>query len=265
MNWGATQWYDLAYDPQARNNLTRSIVWPAPEFAEGGIFNQVMSGTEPDDVRLFSRPAERFFPQSPRRFEIVWATPARVVVEGTCHPIGNAVGVLDNVTVMIRYDIRPDGMMLIRSRLSVERAQSMRHWLCGIFGVCDFTSSEAIIPPDSAGWIRSSATQRPYRWREPPDPFVYAYWGQQTGEHRDWARASIMLAWLGGDLPPTRHYPHNWPGYKRFGYVRDQISLPAGASVTQNWAIQLGTRAGPGLPDLSSAEACRVALAKLGR
>ncbi len=264
MNWGATQWYDLTHDPDAANNLTRSSLWPEANSAEGGIFNQVFYGTEPDDPRLFSRPASSYFPKAPRAFEIVSHSRERVVVEGTCHPIADAMGVLDNVTARIRYEIHPDGLIRIASRLETKRPQAIRQWVCGMVGLCDLTNPEPLVPPDTMGWIRSSATQAPFRWREPPEPFVYAHWNAPQSEHRDWTKASIMMAFLGGDLAPNRHFPHSWRGFKRWGYVRDHVILAPGAVVAQNWAIQLGTRGGA-LPNLDNAEACRAVLSRVGK
>lgn len=256
-NWGLDSWHDLVNDPLARTNLLEAEDNSNPTISEPGMFQQVFYGTVPDDPKLYTRAARHFFPNSPRSFNILEAQDKKIVVEATSSPMVNAVGVLSNLVCKVRYEIFPDGKILLESSLSAQNAQFISIWMCGIIGLRDPTSGMSILPPDTQGWIRSSATQNPYAYVGRKEAFIFAYWNAASTAFSEWTRASILLAPDPRNPLQGKQKTHNWPGFKRWGYVAENISLAAGQTITQNYMIQLGTQGSIILPDLSDRGSAR--------
>jgi hypothetical protein len=255
-NWGIAQWYDLVNDPSAKTNLTGPGYGVTKDIstAEPGLFQQVFYGTKPDDPKLYTRAAGSYFPKSPRTFNILENSPARVVVQATSSPVTNAVGVLSNVTADVTYHIYPNGKIYIHSVLRVARAQTASEWRCATIGLSDPTSVDPYAGPDSTGWIRSSATQNPYGYVETAESYLFAYWRASTtpAPYTNFTKASVLLIPKPGNPNQGRQGRHNWAGWKRWYYGNVPLNLAAGQSVTQDYLLQLGTQGSAVLPNINS-------------
>jgi hypothetical protein len=255
-NWGIAQWYDLVNDPSARTNLTGPGFGVTKDIstAEPGLFQQVFYGTTPNDPKLYTRAAGSYFPKSPRTFNILEDSPARVVVQAISSPVTNAVGVLSNVTVDVTYYIYPNGKIYIHSILRVAKAQTASEWRCAALGLSDPTSADPYSGPDSTGWIRSSASQNPYEYAEAAERYIFAYWRASTtpAPYKNFTKASILLIPNPRNPNQGRQGRHNWHGWKRWYYGNVSLNMTAGQSLTQDYLIQLGTQGSGVLPDIKS-------------
>ena len=255
-NWGISQWYDLVNDPGASNNLTGPgdvTGGGCPMCAEPGLFQQVFYGSNPDDVKAFTR-GIYYFPNNPRSMVISVNTPSKVVITTTTHPMVTAQGVDSNITNTITYSIYPNGRIYVQSKVSVAAAQSIANWLMAVLGLQDPTASRATaaIAPDTQGWIRSTATQNPFSWTQNREPYIYAYWRQTTpSPYSNWTKASVLLVPNPRNPNPGGQGVHGWENWKRW-YYGAPLVLPAGGSVTQHYMIQLGTIGSSVLPNLST-------------
>lgn len=259
-NWGLSQWYDLVFDPGATKNLTgpgcpSGSPFPCTDVtqAEPGLFNMVFYGTTPSDARLYTRAAFYFWPNLPRSFTILENTPSRVVVEAVGHPSAGSIGTLDNVTATVRYWIYPDGRIYVRSQISVGTAQTASEWRNGYLGLED-PGHMGEIPPDTVGWIRASTTQNPYEYVGPSEPYVFAYFVPYTsGPFANYAKASVLLVPRTGNPSQGKQFIHSWTNFVRWGYTIENLSIPAGGSIVQNYLIQLGAQNSSVLPNINSA------------
>jgi hypothetical protein len=129
--------------------------------------------------------------------------------------------------------------------------------MCGIIGLGDPTSSIPITPPDSQGWIRSSATQSPYAYVGAKEPFIFAFWNADSTPFAAWTKASILLAASPRNPFQGKQQAHNWRGFKRWGYASENLQMAAGQTITQNYMIQLGSKGSSLLPDIANRASAR--------
>lgn len=256
-NWGIAQWYDLVNDPSAQTNLTGPGFGVTKDIstAEPGLFQQVFYGTTPNDPKLYTRAAGYYFPKSPRTFNILENSPARVVVQAISSPVANAIGVLTNVTADVTYYIYPNGKIYVHSILRVWKAQTASEWRCATLGLSDPTSTDSHTSPDSMGWIRSSATQNPYGYLGAVESYIFAYWRASTtpAPYKNFTKASVLLVPKPDNPNQGMQGRHNWRGWKRWYYGNVSLSMLAGQSLTQDYLIQLGTQGSSVLPNINSA------------
>jgi hypothetical protein len=255
-NWGLAQWYDLLNDPSAQTNLTGPGYGVTKDIstAEPGLFQQVFYGTKPDDLKLYTRAAAHYFPNSPRTFKIPENSASRVVVQAISSPVVNAVGVLSNVTAEVTYYIYPNGKIYVHSVLRTAAAQAASEWRCATLGLTDPTSVNPYAGPDSRGWIRSTTTQNPYDSAGAAESYIFAYWRASTtpAPYTNFTRASVLLVPRPGNPNQGRQGTHNWGGWKRWYYGNISLNLAAGQSLAQDYLIQLGTQGSSVLPNINS-------------
>lgn len=256
-NWGIAQWYDLVNDPTAEVNLAYST-FDDPGIREAGLFQMVWYGTNPDDPKLYMGSAKYYQPNGERSFSILDNSAARVVVEAVSHPIILAQA-LDNLTVAVRYYIYPNGKIYIQATMTATNAQTASEWRCAVLGLNDPPNSQSACP-DTAGWIRASATQNPYSWSESAEKYLFAYWSPDTPPpYSAWTKASIMIVPLdtrGGNPQMLSQNCHGWNAFKRWYYRSGNLSMRAGDSITHQYLVQLGAENSAVLPNLVRADAC---------
>lgn len=249
-NWGIAQWYDLVNDPEAKNNLALSD-FKDPGVREAGLFQMVWYGTKPDDPKLYMHAAKVYQPKAERSFNIIENTPSRVIVESVSHPL-LAAGVVENLTVAVKYQIHPDGKIYVTSKMTAKEPQTIKEWRCAVIGVCDPTSVQPTASADIQGWLRSSESQNPYSWSGKLEKYLFAYWSKKTpAPNSEWTKASYLLVNDPNNKNVSGQNGHNWNHFKRWYYNTRDVSMAAGETITQNYLIQLGTENSSVLPNIT--------------
>jgi hypothetical protein len=252
-NAGLSQWYDLVNDPSAQNNLAGpayGVNQGDITVAEPGLFQQVFYGTTPNDPKLYTRAAKYYFPSSPRSFQILENTAARIVLEAISHPIAGSTGVLSNITGKVKYTIYPDGRIYIHSEITAQNPQTIDTWFNAIMGLQN-PGGTGSIPPDTAGWIRATASQNPYNYTEVEEVYVFAYWSPNTpAPNTDFSKASILLIPRADNPYHGGRTVHSWENFLRWGYAAANIVMTAGQTIAQDYLMQLGTQGSALLPDI---------------
>lgn len=256
-NWGIAQWYDLVNDPGAEVNLAYST-FDDPGIQEAGLFQMVWYGTNPDDPKLYMGSAKYYQPNGERSFRILDSSSTRVVVEAVSHPI-ILTQVLDNLTVAVRYYIYPNGKIYVNATMTATNAQTASEWRCAVLGLNDPQNAQSACP-DTAGWIRASATQNPYSWSDAAEKYLFAYWSPSTPPpYSAWTRASIMIVPIdtrGGNPQMLNQNCHGWNAFKRWYYRSGSLSMRGGDSITHQYLMQLGAENSAVLPNLVKADVC---------
>lgn len=254
-NWGISQWYDLLNDPNATTNLTsEAFSKPAYYADESGLYNQVYYGTNFDDHKL-SIQAARVYPDSAanRSFSILENTVNRVVVQSVTNPLIDS-NAANGIKVTLTYYIYPNGKIYIHSKIDVSADFPSTTWRQPTIGLSDPSCTNYLSEPDTAGWMRSTATQSPYSYENAKSPYVFAFWSPSTPDpYANWTKASIMVVPKSDNPYETKqHLGHNWAGYKRMSYYAQNFALTNGQTVESVFLIQLGTQGSSVLPNINS-------------
>lgn len=255
-NWGISQWYDLVNDPNATTNLS-SEAFSNPQYYsdESGLYNQVWYGTNLDDQKLVIQSA-RVYPNAAayRSFSILENTINRVVVQSVSNPLIADTAVND-IRATITYYIYPTGKIFLHSKVDIFADFPNTSWRQPTIGLSDPSITDTHSEPDTAGWMRSTATQSPYSYENKKSPYIFAFWSPETpAPYTNWTKASIMVV-PKADNPyeTSQHLGHNWNGFKRMSYYAQNFVLSKGQTVESYYLIQLGTQGSSLLPNITNA------------
>jgi chitodextrinase len=328
-NWGLSQWYDLADDPDALHNLeTNEYSYPFDGFSsifyEAGLYQQVWYGTTPDDPKLYMNTVRHAPNASARSFEILENNPNRIVVRAMSSPVIDE-SALNNIVGAVTYYIYPNGKIYVHAETTATNNQIADHLYNPVVALADpsylapttgqqdrttiascngltLTDTTKSWTPnqwvgyklnqpsyhywniisntantltlsanggsnptntwyyitsrdDTYGWIMSTDTQSPYEYQQEKAKYLYVYWDPTTpAPWTNWTKASILLVPSTNnpsdyDGIQSRHY---WNGWKRFLFLKFNIVINAGQTVTQDFLIQLGAKNSAILPDLAN-------------
>jgi hypothetical protein len=124
MNYGLSEWYDLKFDPEAKNNLTRRDLGEKANGFQGALFNQVIN---PYDVIAHIGLAGTRFKDEPRSFTVIENTPRRVIVEASYFPMLSAI-VTKDFKLTTRYVIYPTGRIYIHNTMTFLKDYTLTTW-----------------------------------------------------------------------------------------------------------------------------------------
>jgi lysophospholipase L1-like esterase len=133
-NYGITQWYDLAGDPEGKRDLLRNPTDYIPAHAQGALFNQCLN---PDDLIAHVASAGSLHKDVPRSLRMISQSPSKIELESNYSPVlGKANPELVFTT---RYVITPDGRIDVHNQLRAKSEQEITMWRNAIITLGDPT------------------------------------------------------------------------------------------------------------------------------
>jgi hypothetical protein len=133
-NYGITQWYDLASDPDGKRDLLKNPTDYIPMHAQGAIFNQCLN---PDDLIAHVASGGSLHKDVPRAFRILKRTPATVVVESRYSPMLGKAN--PDLVFTTRYEIDTSGRIDIHNTMRAKSPQTITMWRNAIITLGDPT------------------------------------------------------------------------------------------------------------------------------
>ena len=148
MCYGATVWYDLVNDPDAKNCITKSKSGFITPSAQGAFINQVLMPK--DFIAHIESPYHK---QAPRSIEIVEKGPARVIIKNKLRPLFSH-NVADNIEFQTAYTIYPTGRIYIKSTLIGIKESKITLWRNSTITMPDPTYNTAPIDSGTATEVK---------------------------------------------------------------------------------------------------------------
>jgi hypothetical protein len=133
-NFGITQWYDLAGDPDGERDLLKNPTDYIPMHAQGAIFNQCLN---PDDLIAHVASGGSLHKDVPRAFHILKRNPAGVVVESQYSPMLGKAN--PDLVFTTRYEIDASGRIDIHNTMRAKSPQTITMWRNAIITLGDPT------------------------------------------------------------------------------------------------------------------------------
>src|SRR5207253_5208470 len=188
----------------------------------------------------------------------------RVVIETKSEATKNALYEFNNNIGTDRYYIYPNGQVYFHHVSTVTNAftftgNSLWSYLCIWDPGWGITN-----PPDTAYWIRASATQNPYTAVAGAEKYLFAYWGPNTPPpDTNHTKASFMIVHSPANLHDGGQINFGFTTaggpMMRWGWANasgDTIALGAGGTEVEDGMIQLGTQGSTVLPNLTTIATC---------
>lgn len=122
MCYGATIWYDLVNDPEAKNCITKSKSGFITPSAQGALINQVLMPK--DFIAHIESPYHK---KAPRSIEIVEKGSARVIIKNKFRPLFSH-NVADNIEFQTAYTIYPTGRIYVKNTLKGIKDSKISLW-----------------------------------------------------------------------------------------------------------------------------------------
>ena len=133
-NYGITQWYDLAGDPQGNRDLLKNPTDYIPMHAQGAIFNQCLN---PDDLIAHVASGGSLHKDVPRSFCILSQKLDEIEVESTYSPMLGKANV--DLVFTTRYTIRSSGQIDVHNTMRAKSPQTITMWRNAIITLGDPT------------------------------------------------------------------------------------------------------------------------------
>jgi len=268
-NWGLTQWYDLVNDPTKTTNLALAYSVNGtldPCARESGIPQITLYGDADKKATMFEAGCN--YAGSARSKSILASNALEIVLQTSGFPMGAGPIIDTNVVWTTTYYIYWNGKIVVNQALHVTSAEDLTAG--GTAG--NFVISMGLNDPaggsstaTTSGWIRATNTQNPYSYDFPWDKYVFAYWNSSDPNYPNFTKASILVVpgttaknlWASGG----GHILHGWScgtgcGTQRWGFTSaandTNLNMGAGATVTWDFLIQLGTQNSSVLPNITS-------------
>ena len=149
-NYGITRWYDLAGDPTASIDLLHNPTDYIPIHAQGAIFNQCLN---PHDLIAHVASGGHQHKAIARSIRIIEKGGNRAVLENEYSPMLGRVNT--DLVFNTRYEIYPDGRILVQNTMKARKTQKVTMWRNAIVTLGDPTygvrdqkdlSAELIVP-----------------------------------------------------------------------------------------------------------------------
>ena len=149
-NYGITRWYDLAGDPTASTDLLHNPTDYIPIHAQGAIFNQCLN---PHDLIAHVASGGHQHKAIARSIRIIEKGGNRAVLENEYSPMLGRVNT--DLVFNTRYEIYPDGRILVQNTMKARKTQKVTMWRNAIVTLGDPTygvrdqkdlSAELIVP-----------------------------------------------------------------------------------------------------------------------
>lgn len=132
-NYGLSEWYDLINDPDGKRNIAEDVILRFPAHAQGALFNQVIA---PGDFIGHILAAKTFFPNEPRKLEIIENNQVRTIIEIFYHPM-IAYTINRQISFKTRYVIYSTGEIFITNTMQSLADQEIREWRNSVVGLGD--------------------------------------------------------------------------------------------------------------------------------
>ena len=165
-NYGITQWYDLAGDPQGNHDLLKNPTDYIPMHAQGAIFNQCLN---PDDLIAHVASGGSLHKDVPRSFRILSRQLDEIEVESIYSPmLGKANADLVFTT---RYKIRGSGQIDVHNTMRAKSPQTITMWRNAIITLGDPTYQTSNVDDIKAKLIAPNQLRvagvnwKPDQWR----------------------------------------------------------------------------------------------------
>lgn len=164
MNYGLSQWFDLANDPAASRNITHRL--NDDEGDQGSLFNQVLN---PGDLIGHILMAKFQFKDAPRACRILEANSVRVRVETEYHPMLNR-DINTKLRFRTTYTIYGSGRIGINHQLIAEENQTIELWRNSVISLGDpsYTFSGLAkgtgVMPDETNLTDAAQNWKPGQW-----------------------------------------------------------------------------------------------------
>lgn len=133
MNYGLSEWYDLANDPAGKLNILHRP--DGTEGDQGSLFNQVIN---PGDLIGHIRNIGGQFKDSPRSCVILERNAVRVILQTTYHPMLNR-GINTNIILKTTYAIYGTGRIGVENTLASSADQTIELWRNSTLSIGDPT------------------------------------------------------------------------------------------------------------------------------
>lgn len=273
-NWGLSQWYDLVNDGNSQTNLALAYSVNGPANMcnrENGLGNLTFYGKDDNKYNIFE--ASCVYSSQFRSMTIVRNTPTLVILESKGYGMSASPTIDTNTLVTVDYYIYPNGQIYIHDNITVSdpwdfTAGGTQNNYFMEFALNNPGATGSVPPDSGVGWARASYSQNPYDYVSGADRYVFAYWDGSTIGYSTFTKASIMAVPSPNNTSglAVGQISHNWScgtgcGTTRWGYSftsssSSVLNMSAGASVSWDWMIQLGSQGSQYLPDLSSVSVC---------
>lgn len=166
-NYGITRWYDLAGDPTASIDLLHNPTDYIPIHAQGAIFNQCLN---PHDLIAHVAAGGHQHKAIARSIRIIEKGGNRAVLENEYSPMLGQVNT--NLVFNTRYEIYPDGRILVQNTMEARKTQKVTMWRNAIitlgdptYGVRNQKSLSAEFLPPNKLRIKA-ANWKPNEWQD---------------------------------------------------------------------------------------------------
>lgn len=132
-NYGLSEWYDLINDPDGKRNIAKDVVLHFPAHAQGALFNQVIAR---GDFIGHILAAKTFFPNEPRKLEIIENNRLRAVIEIFYYPM-IAYTINRQISFKTRYVVYSTGGIFITNTMQSLADQEIYEWRNSVIGLGD--------------------------------------------------------------------------------------------------------------------------------
>lgn len=122
MNYGLSEWYDLANDPDGRLNILHRP--DGTEGDQGSLFNQVIN---PGDLIGHIRNLGNMFQEVPRECVVVEKNAVRVILKTSYYPMLNR-GINTNLILQTTYTVYATGRIGVENTMSSLTDQTIDMW-----------------------------------------------------------------------------------------------------------------------------------------
>jgi hypothetical protein len=149
MCYGATIWYDLVNDPDAKNCITKSKSGYITRSKQGALINQVLMPK--DFIAHIESPYHK---KAPRSIEIVEKGSARVIIRNKLTPLFSH-NIADNLSFLTTYTIYPTGRIYVKSTLLGLKDSHITLWRNSTITMPDPTYNPGQIDSGTATEVKS--------------------------------------------------------------------------------------------------------------